>query len=303
MYQLLMHLAVNNVKLNHHPYQYSLTPCSSATRSSCSVSLLDEVGSSSIVKIHYSSPSGLLHELPPHSSSPNIAGTSYVSPNFDYVSWKASVLCSNLMGQTLPTSSITWWCRNEWMYEDVSVTVRISCPYSCLLLIMPSARLVWKRMIISNFDVWCSMMKNTPLRILATDTYCVIPLLLRIGTAQGSTDICLSLVQIQRIYIYLLLSHHHSGSCDLVLLITLFSSQTLEQRHLSTSFILSISWDLLWVTAGPRWTTNDGKLQPLWFQGPLIPAHVAMEDGRLHSDKDMTSSESKILSLFILDAE
>ena len=125
--------------------------------------------------------SWLWHHLGHH-----IEGTSYVSPNLDNVCWKASVLWSNLMGQTLPTSLITRWCRNEWMYEDVSVTLHMSCLYSCssemirsLLLIMPSARLVWKRMVISNFDVWCSMMKNTWLRIWATDTYCVILLLLR----------------------------------------------------------------------------------------------------------------------------
>ena len=110
---------------------------------------------------HHISPTGLLHELPPHSSSSNIAGTSCVSPNLDNVSWKASVLWSNLMGQTFPISLITRWCRNEWMYEDVSVTLHMSCPYSCssemirsLLLIMPFAGLVWKRMVISNFDVW-----------------------------------------------------------------------------------------------------------------------------------------------------
>ena len=60
---------------------------------------------------------------------------------------------------------------------------------------MPSTRLVWKRMVISNFDAWCSMMKNTSLRIWATDTYSVITLLLSIhvGTVQGSTNICLFL--------------------------------------------------------------------------------------------------------------
>ena len=155
--------------------------------------------------------------------SSNIAGTSYVSANVDNVSWNHSVLWSNLIGQTFPTSLITQWCRNEWMYE-ASVTVHMSCPYSfssemirSLLLIMPSARLVWKMMVISNFDAWCSIMKNTSLRIWATDTYCVIPLFLRIGTVQGNTDtcICLFLVQIQRRYLYLLLSHHHSSSCDL----------------------------------------------------------------------------------------
>ena len=45
------------------------------------------------------------------------------------------------------------------------------------------------------------------------------------------------------------------------------------------------------------------KLQPLWFQGPLLTAHVAVEDGSLPSGQDMTSSESKILSLSILDSE
>ena len=89
---------------------------------------------------------------------------------------------------------VSQWVNNE----DLSVTLHMSCPYSCssemirsLLLIMPFAGLVWKRMVISNFDVWCSMMKNTSLRIWATDTYCAIPLLLCIGTVQGSSDICI----------------------------------------------------------------------------------------------------------------
>ena len=43
----------------------------------------------------------------------------------------------------------------------------------------------------------------------------------------------------------------------------------------------------------------DGKQRPLSFQGPLIPAHVAVEDVSLPSDQDMTSSESKILSISI----
>ena len=76
------------------------------------------------------------------------------------------------------------------------------------------------RMVILNFDAWYSIMKNISLRIWATDVYCVITLLLSIGTVQGSTDICLFLVQIQLRYIYLYW--------------TPFSAQTLEQRHLST---------------------------------------------------------------------
>ena len=62
------------------------------------------------------------------------------------------------------------------------------------------------RMVILSFDAWCSIMKNitTSLRIWATDVYCVITLLLSIGTVQGSTDICLFLVQMQLIYIFIL---------------------------------------------------------------------------------------------------
>ena len=101
---------------------------------------------------------------------------------------------------------------------------------------MPSTSLVLKRMAISNFDAWFSMMKDASLCIWATDTYCVITLLLNIGTVQGSTDIYLVLVQTQLRYLYVLLSHHHSptSSCDLAIMITPFSAQTLEQRHLST---------------------------------------------------------------------
>ena len=76
------------------------------------------------------------------------------------------------------------------------------------------------RMVILNFDAWCSIMKNISLRIWATDVYCVITVLLSTGPVQGSTDICLFLVQMQLIYIYLYW--------------TPLSAQTLEQRHLST---------------------------------------------------------------------
>ena len=78
------------------------------------------------------------------------------------------------------------------------------------------------KIVILNFDAWCRIMKNitTSLRIWDTDVYCVVTLLLSIGTVQGSTDICLFLVQMQLIYIYLYW--------------TTFSAQILEQRHLST---------------------------------------------------------------------
>ena len=58
---------------------------------------------------------------------------------------------------------------------------------------------------------------------------------------------------------------------------TPFSTQTIgvKTSEHQTSFIAYTSWDLFWVTAGPR-TIIDGKLQTLWFQGPLIPAHVAV---------------------------
>ena len=65
------------------------------------------------------------------------------------------------------------------------------------------------RMVILNFDAWCSIMKNISLRIWATDMYCVITLLLSIGTVQGSTDICLFLVQMQLIYIYIYIYTEH----------------------------------------------------------------------------------------------
>jgi len=32
---------------------------------------------------------------------------------------------------------------------------------------------------------------------------------------------------------------------------------------------------------GHGWTTTDGKLRPIWFQGPLIPVNIALEDDRL----------------------
>ena len=44
-------------------------------------------------------------------------------------------------------------------------------------------------------------------------------------------------------------------------------------------------------TGRPR-TIIDGKFQALWFQGPLIPPHVAVEYDSLPSDDDMTSSDN-----------
>jgi len=41
-------------------------------------------------------------------------------------------------------------------------------------------------------------------------------------------------------------------------------------------------------TDGQGWTTTNGKLQPMWFQGTLIPLNIAEEDDRLPSDDDIT---------------
>ena len=121
-------------------------------------------------------------------------------------------------------------------------------------------------MAISNFNAWCSMMKNTSLRI------CVIILLLNIGTVQGSTDIYLLLVQTQLRYIYFVLSYHHSptNTCsrDLAIIITPFSAQTVNvvSRAIGTC--------------------------PCSCFKSSVP-----------SNQDLTSSESKILSLSIIDAQ
>ena len=39
------------------------------------------------------------------------------------------------------------------------------------------------------------------------------------------------------------------------------------------------------VTDGHGWTSVHGKIQLLWFSGPLIPACIALVDDRLRSDK------------------
>ena len=163
---------------------------------------------------HHISPSGWLHELPPHSSSSIIAGTSHVS-------WKASVLCSNLMGKTSPTS-FTTRCLKEWMYEDASVTAHMSCPHSF-------ASEVFR-------DLLC------------------------IGTIQGSTDMYVSSwsKHSSDISIYCYCHHSPTSSCDLAILNTFLSTNfAAKASEYQTSFI---SWDLFWVTAGPR-TIIDGKLQ------------------------------------------
>ena len=206
-------------------------------------------------------------------------------------------------GQTFPTSLITRWCRNEWMYEDVSVTLHMSYPYACssemirsLLLIMPFAGLVWKRMVISNFDVWCSMMKNTSLRIWVTDTYCAIPLLLCIGTVQiyvycrykYSADIyiycytIITLVVVTLYYWWHLSQHKRWSKC-------IWAPDFINPIH-QLRFVMSDCW-----------TSMNNYLWETTTVTPVVSraAHVAVEDVSLPSDQDMTSSESKLLSISI----
>ena len=88
------------------------------------------------------------------------------------------------------------------------------------------------RMVILNFDAWCSIRKNitTSLRIWATDVYCVITLLLRIGTVQGSTDIIMSLPGPNAAHIYIFILNNF--------LSTNFGAKASEYQ---TSFITCIS--------------------------------------------------------------
>ena len=44
-------------------------------------------------------------------------------------------------------------------------------------------------------------------------------------------------------------------------------------------------------TDGHGWTAVHGKIQPLWFSGPLMPSCTALEDCRLPSDDDNTDDE------------
>ena len=46
-------------------------------------------------------------------------------------------------------------------------------------------------------------------------------------------------------------------------------------------------------TDGNGWTTINGIIQPLWFEGPVIPANIAAEDDTLESDDDASSDEEE----------
>ena len=43
---------------------------------------------------------------------------------------------------------------------------------------------------------------------------------------------------------------------------------------------------------GHGWTAVYGKLQPLWFSGPLIPTCIALIDDRLPSDDDVDDDDN-----------
>ena len=214
------------------------------------------------------------------------------------------------LGRLLSYGAI-WWVKlsqyPELMYEDVSVTLHMSCPYSCssemirsLLLIMPFAGLVWKRMVISNFDVWCSMMKNTSLRIWATDTYCAIPLLL-----QGYSAV--------QIYVYCRSKYSADISiCYTIItpvVVTLYYWWHLSQHKLWSKCIWAPHFinpiHQLRFVMSDCWTSMNNY----WWETttPVVPRAIdtcPCSCGRCHlvtlpSDQDMASSESKILSISI----
>ena len=137
--------------------------------------------------------------------------------------------------QTSPTSLITRCCFNEWMYIMKMYQSLCTCLARTPLHSL-NYDLYQTRMVIVHFDAWCCIMKNISLRIWATDMYCVITLILSIGIVQGSTDICLFLVQIQLKYRYI---YCYPIITLQQLVVTLhywtpFSAKTLGQRHLST---------------------------------------------------------------------
>ena len=48
---------------------------------------------------------------------------------------------------------------------------------------------------------------------------------------------------------------------------------------------------------GHVWTENNGKLVPVWCQGPIISIDIAEEDDTLESDDDVaSSSEEEVMS-------
>ena len=48
---------------------------------------------------------------------------------------------------------------------------------------------------------------------------------------------------------------------------------------------------------GHGWTENNGKLVPVWCQGPIIPVDIAEEDDTLKRDDDVASlSGEEVLS-------
>ena len=153
------------------------------------------------------------------------------------------------------------------------------------------------RMVILNFDAWCSIMKNitTSLRIWATDVYCVIlnpALEYRHSTGQY-WYMSLPGPNAAHIYIYIYiyteqLSQHKFWSKGI------WVPDFIHHMH-QLRFVLSDCW-----------TSNN-----YWWKTPIPEVSRAIDtwscscgsDHRLASDHYMTSLKSKILFLSILDAE
>ena len=98
----------------------------------------------------------------------NPAGTSHVSPYLDNVSWNPLFFSSTLIGRMFPIPLnalvVSQWV-NTW--RDIRA-VHNSSPYafdrseiSLSFLLFPEP--VSKRILMSNFDAWCSKMKNISL--------------------------------------------------------------------------------------------------------------------------------------------
>ena len=46
-------------------------------------------------------------------------------------------------------------------------------------------------------------------------------------------------------------------------------------------------------TDGHGWKFANGKIEPIWFDGPVVPADIAEEDDSLESDDEMSSSDEE----------
>ena len=68
----------------------------------------------------------------------------------------------------------------------------------------------------------------------------------------------------------------------------------MQKQHIRRANYQTCIWkaaDKPSATDGHGWTAVHGKVQPLWFSGPLMPSCTALEDCRLPSDDDNTDDE------------